>query len=311
MIYSIDQECSSAEEFMNFFSTALFLKPRHIFDAYGIGMNGYIFRGQSDSSWPLLASVFRPGNPLQNFTPQTAGEPDSESFDHIMHLGWQLHAELRAVFIFLETADKLGIETPLEYSNLKEHRDLIHDALNSKQTKYDTPFPSHRILNEMALAQHHGVPSRLLDWTESPFVASFFAAYKASTLAEESERVRSEKISVIFLNTDRLRNDESDVSIVNAPRRSNTFLRVQKGLFTYIPKANQYFIDNKKWPSLEDLNELWEGKHINLNRITLPSSQANNLLKQLYQHGITQSSLMPSLDNVAKSFKYNKELFKR
>jgi hypothetical protein len=310
MTYSIDEECQSAEEFVEFFSKALFLKPRHVFDAYGIGMNGFIFRGQSDSKWPLLSSVFRPGNPLQDYTPQTAGIPADENFDPKRHLGWHLHAELRAVFIFLEAADKLGIETPLEYSNLKEHRDLINDALNSREANYDIPFPSHRILNEMALAQHHRIPTRLLDWTESPFVAAYFAAFNASTLVNEPEKVNSDKITVIFINTDKLRDDESNISIVNAPRRSNTFLRVQKGLFTYIPKANQYFIDNKKWPSLEDVLEINGTTTVNLNRVTLPSSQANQLLKQLYQHGITQSSLMPSLDNVAKSFKYTKRLFK-
>ena len=282
MTYSIDKHCNTAEEFIDYFSSALFLKPKHIFDAYNIGLNGFIFRGHSDYSWTLLPTAFRSGNPLKDYTPQTAGIPENNDFDPICHLGWHMHSELRALFIFLETADKLGIDTPIEYTNLKEHNELINNALDSKYDDHETIFPSAELLNSMALAQHHGIQTRLLDWTESPYVAAFFAAINGSPLTEQGNIAKSEKISVIYLQSEKLRKENSVISVVNAPRRSNTFLRFQKGLFTYIPKANSYFIENKKWPSLEDINNLSGKEKVSINRVTLDSSQSLELLKILY-----------------------------
>jgi len=318
---------------------AYFLQDRKFytesrFEASHIGKAGWIFRGQSDSKWDLTPSAFRPRN-LDDFTHQ----PPTSNADRKKELVKHLHAEARAVFLFLENADRIGIPTPIDYITTNHALDVIFDALINENYDNVMQFPNVALQRAFALAQHHGVPTRFIDWSECPLVACFFAAFNASSFSEKSiaknvtvhsplgarasrplkwrprwprsqeeaegsERLpKNQEISIFYMSSLSTIIDSSPVQLVMTPWHENLHLRQQKGVFTNIKDANSFFLKEGRWPTLNDVPNL------QLHRVRLPAVKADDLLRELYLLGITRQSLMPNLTNAANALKYMKVLF--
>jgi hypothetical protein len=155
----------------------------------------------------------------------------------------------------------------------------------------------------------------LLDWTRNSWLASFFAAEYAFT--KKADASKSIVVWAFSVPVDREKDDlyyhHVPIQVVTAPSATNSNLRAQQGVFTWLnPSVVKYNLD---YPSLgEVLNDL-AGKNNSGNsharefakkcsfvKYTLPQSEAKSVNYLLYKLDITPSSVYPGFHSIVGSY---------
>lgn len=135
----------------------------------------------------------------------------------------------------------------------------------------------------LALAQHHGLATRLLDWSLNPLVATYFACCEIP----EADGALYLYDPITFVKEDVLAIEDAPTGSAFIPRAIAPRILNQKGIFTVHSPPNEAI-------TLKPHSVL-EGEDNQL-RIVIPSKMKSELLQILDDYGLNQVTLFPDLN---------------
>jgi hypothetical protein len=239
----------------------------------GPAYRSWAFRGQADARWPLFSSLSR------------------SLRDYRVHPKAWASQEARIVRIFRR----------------KAHLFLEHVPAETDDFQW------------LALMQHHGAPTRLLDFTWSPFVAAFFALERATAEAAvwalclpeiwkarhrfpgSKKRVTEEELNLrVAGNYERyFLGNEVPFVVTGEPMVMNQRLVAQSGTFV-VPGV----IDRP----VEDVLATYPNPEGTVVKFVLDTAKVrDDAMYAFYNMNITNATLFPGLDGMARSLAYELE----
>lgn len=149
----------------------------------------------------------------------------------------------------------------------------------------------------LALAQHHRLPTRLLDWSKNPLAALWFA------VRESPEDNNPAVVWVYYC-------DSNEIIVADSSKSGEVFEIEQT--FIYLPEhitpsiqaqAGVFTVHHRK-DEASDFEPLEKNSHALIKKIEILPKSFSTIRYQLHRLNINAASLFPSLQGIAEKIRY-------
>jgi len=243
----------------------------------------------------------------------------TELQEAVFDTAWQPSLQrFRSNFVFRGTPRAAhGLATSLQTGNyVAQERHLL-----TSFRKYALRNAVHgdSVWNWLSLAKHHGLPTRLLDWTYSPYVAMHFATHNLAHFDEDASIwcVDYRRTNELLPKKFRKLAEDEDVNILTTEMLGE----VASTLEGFDSLANHDFVVFFEPPSLDErivnqfalfslpsradlsLDQLLMQREQSYRRIILPATLKWEVRDKLDQANVTERVLFPGLDGLSQWLK--------